>query len=95
MDGYEMRDPYWCDTTREWEELNAPDPATNELKAAAELMSEALELVDKGAIKIMEAQSELENYPMSDVVGSFYDQLLDFENQLRSLKEKYERGDRG
>ena len=94
MTGNEVQELVEMERNRMWEEINAPDPAETLLEQAATELKVAVKWINTACVRIITAQSYVSGYPMEDVVGSFYDQLLDFESQLEALANKYEKGER-
>ena len=96
MNGWQDVDAMWeADTAALWERLNEPDPAEGYLKSAAVSMGQAIDLIDKAEDQLAEAISELSYADLEDKVSSMLDTLMDLKIDIRILKEKYERGDRG
>lgn len=77
-----------------WEELNEPDPAEQEMKEAAVLISSCLKDVSTGLFHLEDAISALDGTPMADKLQSYMDQFDDLVIGLRELREHYERGER-
>ena len=94
MSGTEVHEAWAADSLREWEEINTPDPAAEQMKKAAAEIMKALRLMDDANIRLLSAQSEVSGTPMEDVIGSFYHSQLDVVIQLNDLRLKYERGER-
>lgn len=95
MTPWEVQELVEMDRNHEWEEINAPDPAEKEMISSAEQIREALGSLDIACYRLMDAQSEVQGYPMEYRVGSFYDDLISLSNGLKELAEKFERGERG
>ena len=70
------------------------DIAVDEMREAAPYMKAAVKLMGEAIYKLMDAQSILQDYPMGDVVGSLEESLVDLENAIRDLAEKYAEGRR-
>lgn len=94
MTGTEVHEAWAADSLREWEEMNAPDPAAEQMKKAAAEIMKALRLLDDANVRLLSAQSEVSGLPMEDVIGSFYNEQLDTVIALNELRLKYERGER-
>jgi hypothetical protein len=90
-----MMDAYERNMERRWEQLNAPDPAESRMQDAAESLEAALHNIDSGLDWISDAVSKLGDYPMADKVQSFLNDFEELANQLETLKDHYERGERG
>ena len=88
-------DQMWESETAElWERLNAPDPYEKQLKESAKRMDKCLEAVNTAICHLMDAQSELSETPMEAKVGSLLDAFYALEDDIQSLRDKYERGQR-
>lgn len=88
-------DAMWeAEAAAEWERLNAPDPYEQEMKDAAIDMKLSGEGTDQAIKYLMDAQGELEGTPMADKVGSLIEALEELECDIRSLAEKYGKGER-
>lgn len=81
-------------TTAAWNRLNAPDPAAQQLKQAAESINEAIGFLGISEDRLIEAAEALKGTPMQDKVLSFVDSLENLEGFIRQTKQKYERGER-
>ena len=79
---------------QEWERLNAPDPAEDKLKEAAESLGAALDNIDSGLDWLADAISKLEGTPMADKIQSFLDSFESLANDLEGIKDHCERGER-
>lgn len=80
--------------TAAWNELNAPDPAENAMKAAAKKLDESAEHLFTGGILIMSAARAVEGLPMEDRILSFIESIDNIRMDLKALAEKYKRGER-
>ena len=94
MTGSEVQELVEMERNGVWEEINKDDPAKKEMENAAKEIMLALDSIDVACYRLIDAQGEVLGYPMEDMIGSFYDQLLDFESQLEALANKYEKGER-
>ena len=94
MNGWQVQAMWEADTAAEWERLNEPDPAEQEMKEAAESLQSALNDIDSGLDWIADAISSLDGTPMADKVQSFLDDFEKLANSLEDLKSHYERGER-
>lgn len=90
-----MMDAYERNMERRWEQMNAPDPAESMMQDAAESLEAALHNIGSGLDWISDAVSKLGDYPMADKVQSFLNDFEELANQLETLKDHYERGERG
>ena len=94
MNGWQVQAMKEAEDARIWEDLNAPDPAEKQMKEAAGSLTKGLEDIDKGLDWIADAVATLDETPMADKVQSFLDSLENLANELKFLKNHYERGER-
>ena len=94
MNGWQVQAMWEADAAAEWERLNAPDPCEKQMKSAAVDITEASHFVDIAEDRLGEATAELYGTPMEAVVESWLDQLENIRFELKSLAEKYGRGER-
>ena len=88
-------DAMWeADAAAEWERLNEPDPAEDQMKEAAGLISKGLSRIDDGLGWISDAVAILDGTPMADKVQSLMESIEDLAVDLGILKNHYERGER-
>ena len=89
-----MEDRWEAQTEARWEALNAPDPAEDQMKEAAESIKTALSNIDNGLDWIADAIAKLDETPMADKLQSLLDDFESLANNLENLKNLYERGER-
>lgn len=94
MTGWQVQAMWEADAAAEWERLNEPDPAEQEMKEASESLQAALDNIDSGLDWISDAVSKLEETPMAYKVQSFLDDFENLASGLKALKDHYERGER-
>ena len=88
-------DAMWeADAAAEWERLNEPDPAEDQMKESAGLISTGLSRIDDGLGWISDAVAILDGTPMADKVQSLMESIEDLAVDLGILKNHYERGER-
>ena len=83
-----------AESSRIWEEMNAPDPCYGKMLEAASSLQVAVKHLDKATDWLADAAGELIGTPMEDVVNSYTLQLENFLCDLKKLREKYGRGER-
>ena len=82
--------------TEAWNELNAPDPNEDQLKAAGAEVGTACKLMACAEDYIVNALDRLcDDDSVQAKLGSFLEQLEDLRHDLSALGSKYERGERG
>ena len=94
MTGWQVQEMWEAEAARIWEELNAPDPGEKAMKEAGKSIKEALDKIDPGLDCIAEAVASLDGFQMADKVQSFLEAFENLANELETLGEKYERGER-
>ena len=82
------------DRARQWEELNAPDPFEKQMKSASKEILEATSFISIAEDRLTEAYYELEDSPMQKTVAEWLEKVSDLRCDLKSLSEKYGRGER-
>ena len=83
-----------ADRAREWERLNEPDPFEKQMKSASKEILEASSFVSVAEDRLTEAYYELEGSPMQKTVADWLEKVSDLRCDLKSLSEKYGRGER-
>lgn len=83
-----------ADRAREWERLNEPDPFEKQMKSASKEILEASSFVSVAEDRLTEAYYELEGSPMQKTVEELLEKVSDLRCDLKSLSEKYGRGER-
>lgn len=94
MNGWQVQAMWEAESSRIWEEMNAPDPFAGKMMDAASSLQVAVKHLDKATDWLADAAGKLIGTPMEDVVNSYTLQLENFLCDLRKLQEKYGRGDR-
>lgn len=94
MTGWQVQAMVEADRANAWEGLYAHDPATEQMKEAAESIKTALSNIDNGLDWIADAIAKLDETPMADKLQSFLDDFESLANNLENLKNLYERGER-
>ena len=94
MTGNEVQELVEMERNAVWEEINKADPAKKEMENAAKEIMLALDSIDVACYRLIDAQGEVLGYPMEDMIGSFYEDLITVSRSLKELAEKYERGER-
>lgn len=80
--------------TEAWRKLNEPDPCAKQLKTAAVSILQATQFISIAETRLADAMVEVFDTPMEYKLGSFLDALQDMRCDLKSLSEKYGRGER-
>ena len=92
---YQDVDAMWeADAAAEWERLNEPDPCEKQMEAASVSIREAVQFLTSAEIRLADAMAEVFDTPMEYRIGSFLDSIEDIECDLKSLAEKYGKGER-
>ena len=94
LSGWQVQAMKEAEDARIWEEMNAPDPCEKQLKTASVSLIEAVHLLSSVETRIADAMCELFDTPMEHKIGSYLDSLEDIGCDLKSLAEKYGRGER-
>ena len=94
MTGNEVQELVEMERNGVWEEINKDDPAKKEMENAAKEIMLALDSIDVACYRLIDAQGEVLGYPMEDMIGSFYEDLITVSRSLKELAEKYEKGER-
>lgn len=94
MSGWQVQEMWEADTAAEWERLNEPDPAEEQMRWAAEWIWKAVESMGRSADWLGDAANELYDTPMANKVLSYQDEIQNLIVGLKNLKEHYERGER-
>ena len=82
------------DRAREWERLNEPDPFEKQMKSASKDILEASSFVSIAEDRLTDAYYELEGSPMQKTIEDFLEKLSEMRCDLKTLSEKYGRGER-
>ena len=94
MSGWQVQAMWEADAAAAWERLNEPDPAEDQMKEAAGMISKGLDRIDSGLDWIRDAAYILSGTPMEDKVRSFIDGIEALAVELGMLNQHYERGER-
>lgn len=94
MNGWQVQAMWEADAAAEWERLNEPDPAEEQMRWAAEWIGNAVESMGRAADWLGDAANKLYDTPMANKVLSYQDDIHDLIVRLKTLKEHYERGER-
>ena len=78
-----------------WRRLNEADPCTKQMENASVSLTEAVQFINIAENRLADAMAEVFDTPMEYRIGSFLDQLQDLKIDLKSLAEKYRKGERG
>lgn len=82
------------DRAREWERLNEPDPFEKQMHSASKEILEASSFISIAEDRLTDAYYELEGSPMQKTVADWLEKVSDLRCDLKSLSEKYGRGER-
>lgn len=92
---YQDVDAMWeADAAAEWERLNEPDPAENQMKEAAVKIEKGLKKINDGLDALADAMISLAGTPMQYKVESYMEGIENLVSELGILKDHYERGER-
>lgn len=94
MNGWQVQAMVEAERADAWESLNAPDPAEDQMKEAAESIKTALSNIGNGLDWIADAIAKLDETPMADKLQSLLDDFESLANNLENLKNLYEKGER-
>ena len=94
MTGWEVQALKEAEDARIWEELNAPDPYEKQLRDAALDLSLAIEPISKAEDYLMDAIADVSETPMESKVAALLEAMEDLECDIKSLQEKYRKGER-
>ena len=94
MTGWEVQALKEAEDARIWEELNAPDPYEKQLRDAALDLSLAIEPISKAENYLMDAIADVSETPMEAKVTALLEAMEDLECDIKSLQEKYGKGER-
>ena len=83
-----------ADRAREWERLNEPDPFEKQMNSASKEILEASSFISIAEDRLTDAYYELEGSPMQKTVADWLEKVSDLRCDLKSLSEKYGRGER-
>ena len=88
MNGWQVQAMKEAEDARIWEELNAPDPFEEQLKAAAKELRLSIEMIEKVEDDLVEAINELSDTPMEYKVGSLLDEVQGIKGSISRLPPK-------
>ena len=94
MTGWQVQAMLEAAVMREWERINAPDPAEKQMKEASQMIRKGLDQIDSGLDWLNDAAVILGDTPMEDKVRSFIDSFESLAVELGMLNRHYERGER-
>lgn len=94
MTGWQVQAMVEVERADAWESLNASDPAAEQMQEAAESIKTALSNIDNGLDWIADAIAKLDETPMADKLQSLLDDFESLANNLETMKNLYERGER-
>jgi len=94
MNGWQVQAMVEAAAMREWERINAPDPAEAQMKEASKMIRSGLDQIDSGLDWLNDAAVILGDTPMEDMVRSFIDSFEALAVDLKMLNKHYGRGER-
>ena len=94
MTARQIDELYEAESARIWEELNAPDPCEEQMKAAAKWLKEAVESLNTATDWVADAACELMGTPMESIANNYCEKMEEILFGIRKLQEKYGRGER-
>ena len=78
----------------QWEALNAPDPAEDQMKEAAVEIGKANDKITEALANLESAVDILDDTPMADKLYSILEDIDSLNLLLMTMKGNYERGER-
>ena len=87
-----MQEMKEAEDARIWEELNAPDPLEQQMKAAAIDLGQAVVLIDKAEDNISAAVYDLEDTELEELMSDLLEKLMDFRYEVKQIAENYMKG---
>ena len=94
MTGWQVQAMVEAAAMREWERINAPDPAESQMKEASQMIRSGLDQIDSGLDWLNDAAVILGDTPMEDKIRSFIDSFEALAVELGMLNRHYEKGER-